>query len=111
MRNYAKILYKIFKQHMFWIFVRIAISKIYALRGNRNKTRPFFFIILSIKDSLQQQKFIIMAIFLGTNVVVVMRVHCTHFLCQFCLVLNRVISTGTDHLGLNKFCFQVIISY
>ena len=27
MRNYAKVLHKIFKQHMFWIFVRIASTK------------------------------------------------------------------------------------
>ena len=27
----------------------------YVLRGNKNKTRPFLDIILSIKDSLQQQ--------------------------------------------------------
>ena len=39
MRNYAKTLHKIFKQHMFWIFDRI--SKTYILWGNKNKTRPF----------------------------------------------------------------------
>ena len=44
--------------NMFWIFVWIAIltnSKTYALWGNKNKTRSFLHIILSNKDSLQQQ--------------------------------------------------------
>ena len=48
--------------NMFWIFVRIVslrqflqISKTYVLEGNKNKTRPFLHIILSIKDSLQQE--------------------------------------------------------
>ena len=47
---------------MIWIFVRIAlvrqflqISKTYVLWGNKNKTGHFLHIILSIKDSLQQQ--------------------------------------------------------
>ena len=31
------------------------MSKTYVLRGNKNKTRSFLHIILSIKDSLQQQ--------------------------------------------------------
>ena len=38
---------------MFWIFVRIASA--YVLWGNKNKTIPFLHIILSIKNSLQQQ--------------------------------------------------------
>ena len=55
MRNYARILYQIFKQHMFWIFVRIAlISKTYVLWWKTNKTGSFLRIILLIKKSLQQ---------------------------------------------------------
>ena len=86
MRNYAKTLYKIFMQHMFWIFVRIASDKTYALSGNKNKTRPFLHIILSIKDSLQQQIHYtnVMATFLGTNAFVVMRVHCRINHCHPC---------------------------
>ena len=45
LRNYAKTLHKIFKQYMVWIFVRIAS---YVLWGNKNKTRPFLHMILSI---------------------------------------------------------------
>ena len=41
---------------MFWIYVLWGNkNKTYVLRGNKNKTRPFLHIILSIKDSLQQQ--------------------------------------------------------
>ena len=62
MRNYAKTMHNIFKQHMFWIFVRIASE-----RGDSNKYPKHMFygeirikqglflhIILSIKDSLEQ---------------------------------------------------------
>ena len=56
MRNYAKTLHNIFKQHMFWLLEL-------PQRGNSNKypkhmfyeTRSFLHIILSIKDSLEQQ--------------------------------------------------------
>ena len=68
------------------IFVRIGsvkqflqISKTYVLWGNKNKTRPFLHINLLIKYSVQQLiHFIITATSLGTNAVVVMRVHCTN---------------------------------
>ena len=54
MINYAKILHNIFKQHMFWIFVRIAIlTNIQNICSMR--TRPLLNIILSIKDSLEQR--------------------------------------------------------
>ena len=43
--------------------------------GNKNKTRPFLHIILSIKDSLQQLIHYNGNIF--RNAVVVTRVHCT----------------------------------
>ena len=62
MRNYAKTFHNIFKQQMFWIFARIAserrflqISKTYVLQGNKNKTKPFLQIIMSVKDALEQQ--------------------------------------------------------
>ena len=61
----------------FWIFVRIAserrflqISKIYVLWGNKNKTRSFLHIILSNKDSLEQQ------IHYNGNIFGNKRVHC-----------------------------------
>ena len=68
------------------IFVKIGsvkqflqISKTYVLWGNKNKTRPFLHINLLIKYSVQQLiHFIITATSLGTNAVVVMRVHCTN---------------------------------
>ena len=66
MRNHAKILHSNIKQH---------ISKTYVLWGNKNKTRSFVHIILSIKDYFQQQ-FILMATSLGSNAVAVTSVHC-----------------------------------
>ena len=55
---------------MFWIFDRIA-----SMRGNKNKTRPLLQIILLIKYSVQQQIHF-NGNSLGTNAVVVKRVHC-----------------------------------
>ena len=52
---------------MFWIFVRVAI----VLLGNKNESGPSVHILLI-------NKFILMATSLGTNVVVVTRVHCTY---------------------------------
>ena len=56
MRNYAKTLHKIFKQHMFWIF------KIQFYEEIKIKQNLFMHIILSIKY-FYNNKFIIMATF------------------------------------------------
>ena len=55
-----------YPKHMFYAEIRI------------KQGRPFLHIILSPLSILYNSKFIIMATFLGTNAVVVTRVHCTH---------------------------------
>ena len=68
MTSYARILHLNFKQHIFWIFVRIALNK---------KTKQgFSYILFCPLRILYHSKFILMAISLGTNVIVVTRVHC-----------------------------------
>ena len=74
MSNYARILHRIFKQHMFWIFVR----------GDSNKyPKHTFYEVIRIKEGLfyisfislrilYNNKFILMAASFGTNAVVVM---------------------------------------
>ena len=81
MRNYAKTLHKIFKQHMFWIFVRIAslrhsnkYSK-HILYGEIRIKQGLFYLSFCPLKILYNSKFIIMATSLGTNAVVVTRVH------------------------------------
>ena len=83
MRNYAKTLHKIFKQHMLWVEL--------PQRGNSNKypkhmfyeeiriKQGLFFIYHSVLKFLYNGKFIIMATSLGTNAVVVTRVRCKVF--------------------------------
>ena len=65
---------------MFWIFVRTeAIPtniKTYVLGGNKNKTWSSLRIILSIKDSLQEQIHF-NGTLLVTIAVVVARIHCS----------------------------------
>ena len=77
MRNYARILHKNFKQHMFWIFVREAILtnilNICSVRKKRIKQGLSYIFFLSI---LYNSKFMLMATSLGTNAVVITRVHC-----------------------------------
>ena len=82
MRNYARLLHQNFKQHMFWIFVRIASL------GNSNKypkhifheeiriKQGLFYILFCPLKILYNSEFILMATSLGTNAVVVTRVHC-----------------------------------
>ena len=83
MRNFARILYLNFKQHMFWIVVRITL-----LRRFYKYQKHMFYEELRIKQGISyisfcpsriryNSKFILMATYLGTNAVVVTRVHCT----------------------------------
>ena len=58
----------------------------------KNKTRPFLHINLLIMYSVQQ-KFILMAMSLGTNAVVVTRVHCIRCIA-FCIYWFSVCLTG-----------------
>ena len=101
MRNYAKVLHKIFKQHMFWIFVRIASTKypkhMFSSESDSTKySKHMFYEEIRIKQGLSNisfcplrnlynSKFIIMTTFLGTNAVVVTGVHCK----SFWLALNQ----------------------
>ena len=71
MRNYAKTLHKIFRQHMFWIFVRIAqggYSNKYPKHIIYEEIRikqSFSYILFCPLRILYDSKFIIMATFLG----------------------------------------------
>ena len=85
MRSYEKPLRKIFKQHLFWIFIRIASE-----RGDSNKyPKHMFYEEITRKQCLSYISFCPLRIlynnklitskiatFLGTNAVVVTRVHC-----------------------------------
>ena len=89
MRNYAKTLHKIFKQHMFWILVRIASDsnkypKHMFYEEIRIKQGPSYISFCPLRV-LYNSKFILMATSLGTNAVVLPRVHCTmsDFLAKF----------------------------
>ena len=73
MRNYARILHKSFKQHMFWLFVRIASVR----------PKHMFYEEIRIKQGLSYRSFCPLRvlynsefILLATNAVVVTRVHC-----------------------------------
>ena len=83
MRNYARILHLNFKQHMFWIFVRIA-----SLISSTKYPEHMFYEEIRMKQGLSyisfcslrisyNSKSILMATSLGTNTVIVTRVHCT----------------------------------
>ena len=67
MRNYARKCIKNFNQHMFWIVVRIASLK---------ERRSLCYILFCPLRILYNSKFILMSTSLGTNAVIVMRVHC-----------------------------------
>ena len=88
MRNYAKTLHKIFKQHVFWIFVSIASEDIcwHCLREAilTNLQNIMFYEEIRIKQCffylsfcplkiLYNSKFIIMAMSLEMNAVLVTR--------------------------------------
>ena len=56
MRNYARILHKHFKQHMFWIFVRIAEeirkkNKVFLIYEGRAKSSVILSLICFLSDS------------------------------------------------------------
>ena len=63
MKNYAKTLHKIFKQHMFWIFIRIASNK-YPKHMSYEEIRikqGVSYILPCPLRTLYNSKFIIMA--------------------------------------------------
>ena len=68
---------------MFWIFVRITTGDsnkypkhICSMRGNENKKDLSYISICSF-SVLYNSKFVLMAMSLGANAVIVTRVHCT----------------------------------